>query len=68
MAYIELKPGFHDIEININYEPLVGGFAATYSYWEPDGWRVRRFLGVAWDRIQFSLPAAAATTSPVNPE
>lgn len=57
-AYIELTPGVHHIEIHLDYEPTTGGFAVNYSYWEPNGWRVRRFLGVATDMVRFSLPDA----------
>jgi hypothetical protein len=62
-AYAELASGAHDIEILLDYAPTVGGFAASYSYWEPDGWRVRRFLGVPWDKVQFSLPESEAIES-----
>lgn len=59
-AYAELAPGMHDIEIQLDYEPMIGGFAVSYSYWEHNGWRVRRFLGVPSDNILFSLPDAPA--------
>jgi hypothetical protein len=55
---LQLEPGIHEVEIVLEYEPLIGGFAASYNYWEPDGWRVRRFLGVSWEKIRFMLPEA----------
>jgi hypothetical protein len=58
-AVMQLAPGVYDIEIIMDYQPLIGGFAASYNYMEPDGWRVRRFLGVASDRVRFLLPPTA---------
>ncbi|HEX5057287.1 MAG TPA: hypothetical protein VFX02_12425 [Gammaproteobacteria bacterium] len=61
---LQLEPGWHDIEINMDYVPAVGGFAAAYNYWEPGGWRVRRPLGVGWDMVQFALPETAGAAAP----
>jgi hypothetical protein len=55
-TYMQMEPGVYDIEIIIDYYPLIGGFATAYNYREPDGWRIRRYLGVASDRVQFLLP------------
>lgn len=54
--YMQLQPGIYDIEFFIDYVPVPGGFAVNYSYWEPDGWRVRQILGLNSERIRFSLP------------
>jgi energy-coupling factor transporter transmembrane protein EcfT len=61
---IQLEPGVHEIEIVLEYQPLIGGFAASYNYWEPNGWRVRRFLGVSWERIRFLMPETTAALPP----
>lgn len=63
---MQLEPGMHDIEIYMDYVPMIGGFAASYNYWEPDGWRVRRLLGVGWDKVNFSLPEAPGAESAVQ--
>ncbi len=54
--YMELKPGIYDIEFVVDYVPSPGGFAVNYSYWEPDGWRVREILGLDTEKVRFSLP------------
>ncbi len=59
---MQLAPGRHDIEIVMDYQPVIGGFAASYNYWEPDGWRVRRFFGVSWERVRFLLPEMTSTS------
>jgi hypothetical protein len=53
---LQLEPGTHEISVVMDYQPMVGGFAASYNYTEPDGWRVRRFIGVDRGRVGFSLP------------
>jgi hypothetical protein len=54
--YMQLAPGMYDVEFLIDYVPMPGGFAANYSYWEPDGWRMRQVFGLDSDRIRFTLP------------
>jgi hypothetical protein len=61
---MQLEPGVHEIEIVLEYTPVIGGFAASYNYWESNGWRVRRFLGVSWDKIRFLLPETTAAIPP----
>jgi hypothetical protein len=65
---LQLEPGVHDIEIMIDYQPMIGGFAASYNYWEPNGWRVRRFLGVSWEKVRFLLPETAVALPQAEPE
>lgn len=55
-SYMELAPGVYDIEFVADYIPMPGGFAVNYSYWEPDGWRVRRPVGLSSERVRFTLP------------
>jgi hypothetical protein len=57
-SYMELEPGTYDVEFIVDYIPTIGGFAVNYSYWEPDGWRVRKIFGLDAERVKFSLPAA----------
>jgi hypothetical protein len=65
-GYAELEPGIHEIEISMDYVPASGGFASTYNYLEPDGWKVRRYLGASWKRIRFLAPEEVDAT-PVSP-
>jgi hypothetical protein len=58
-SYMQLQPGVYDVEFVVDYIPLPGGFAINYSYWEDDGWRVRKPLGLSSERIRFSLPGGA---------
>lgn len=57
--YMQLSPGTYDVEFVIDYVPTPGGLSVNYSYWEPDGWRVRRPLGLDSERVLFSLPKKA---------
>ncbi|HEX5056023.1 MAG TPA: hypothetical protein VFX02_05950 [Gammaproteobacteria bacterium] len=57
--YMELQPGVYKVEFVVDYVPVSGGFAVNYNYWEPDGWKVRRVLGLDSERIRFSSPVGA---------
>lgn len=48
-----LAPGFHDVELAVQYEPHEGGIALNYSYTGRDEWNVRRALGVDSTRVRF---------------
>jgi hypothetical protein len=64
--YMQLEPGIYDVEFILDYVPEPGGFAINYSYWEPDGWRVRELFGLQTERVGF-LPPAGARQDGVRP-
>lgn len=55
-SVLNLSPGLHELELQVNYLHTPGGLALNYMYQDEDGWQVRRTVGMDSPRVRFHLP------------